>query len=348
MGGDVPPRVTYWTGIWEPRREALSAGLAALRAALAPRAPVVSFSSGQRTSPLPRGRVVRLSGRRWLALRALAAALEPRGAVTHLVAGLSSWHLLRALGRRPLLFTVAIGGPPLEPDLYRKVDRFVAESEALAGALAACGVDRAKVRVLYPGIDLTRFRPAPGPGRTPFRLLFASSPADPGELEERGVPLLVALARRVPDLEVVVPWRRWGDLAAARRALRALEPPPNFRVVEGDVVDMAAEYRAAHAVVCPFRSGAGKSCPASVVEGLASGRPALLTEGVGIADLVVAEGAGRAAAATVEALADELEALRSGYMGFAARARWLAERHFDRRETWKAYESLYRELAAAA
>ncbi len=344
----MPARVTYWTGIWDPRREALSSGVEALRAALAPRAPVVSFSAGQRTSALPRGRVVRLSGRRWLALRALAALLEPRGAVTHLIAGLSSWHLLRALGRRPLLFTVAIDGPPLAPDLYRKVDRFVAESDGLARALAACGVDPGKVRVLYTGIDLDRFRPAPAPAGGPFRLLFASSPADPSELEGRGVPLLVALARRVPDLEIVVPWRRWGDLDAARRGLRALDPPPNFRVVEGDVVDMAAEYRAAHAVACLFRPGSGKACPTSVVEGLACGRPALVTDGVGIADLLVAEGAGRAAPPAVEALADELEALRSGYPGFATRARSLAERRFDRQKTWKAYESLYRELGAAA
>jgi glycosyltransferase involved in cell wall biosynthesis len=337
--------VTYWTGIWEPHREALSSQVQKLRAALAPGSIVVSFSPGQRTR-MPRDRVLRLSGRRWLLLRGLALALEPRAKMTHVVGGTGSWHLLRSLGRRPILFTVALAGHPLEPSLYDKVAAFAAESEELAAALGAAGVDPAKIRLIRPGIDLALFHPSPAPPPSPFKLLFASTPADPHELDERGIPLLVELAREVPDLELTLLWRRWGSLADARKALRALDPPANLKVIERDSKDMSAELASVHATVCLFSRGAGKSCPNSVIEGLAVGRPALVSEEVGIAPTIDAAGAGRVASRDVPSLVAALETLRSDFAAHSARARLLAEQQFDWRETQQRYRELYRSISA--
>ncbi len=344
MGGDVPTRLTYWTGIWEPRREGMSGQIDFLRRRLAPLAPLVSFSAGQRTRPLPRHGVVRLSGRRWLLLRVLAAALEPRGDLSHLIGGIGSWHLLRALGRRPLLFSVAVPGLPLEPRLYARVTRFAPETEALAGLLAEAGVAPDRIEVVPPGVDLTRFAPSSPPPPKPFRLLFASTPADATEIGPRGVDLLIELARREPELEVVLPWRRWGDLAAARSALAALDPTPNVCLAEGDVADMAAELRGVHAVASFFAAGTGKSCPNSVLEGLACGRPALVADTVGIAAALEEGGAGCVAPRSADALAAALERLRGSYPTLAAGARRLAEQRFDRESYLAAYRRLYAEL----
>src|SRR5437868_5220046 len=116
----MPPRVTYWTGIWEPHREAISSEVQALRSALQPGAPVVSFSAGQRTSHRVRDRVVRLSGRRWLLLRGVATVLERRGDISHAFGSLADWHLLRSIGRRPVLFTVVADGPAPDQSLRDK------------------------------------------------------------------------------------------------------------------------------------------------------------------------------------------------------------------------------------
>src|SRR5262245_48580451 len=140
MDSDVPSAVTYWTGLWQPGREALSNEVQVLRDLHGGRAPVVSFSSGQRTTMSIGDRVIRLSSERWALLRAVAAAVEPRGAVTHVFGALDEWHLLRAVGRRPIVFTVALPGRAIDPANARKVSAFAAETEPLDDALVQSGV----------------------------------------------------------------------------------------------------------------------------------------------------------------------------------------------------------------
>jgi len=123
-------------------------------------------------------------------------------------------------------------------------------------------------------------------------------------------------------------------------------PPANFRVIQGDVTDMAAVYRDAHATVCCFEAGYGKSAPNSVVEGLAAGRPALLTDTCGIADLVADWQAGVVTQRSAEALAQGVDDLRRGYAAASAQARRLAEEEFNSRRALERYARLYRQLAA--
>ena len=264
---------------------------------------MVSFSSGQRSRLIPRHGVVQLSANQWVALRIAAALIERWGEVTHVFGGLESWHLLRALGRRPLVLTVAVPGRSGDPRLLNKVERFVVETNALANEVVANGVDPRRIEVVYPGIDLNVFRPAPPPASR-FRILFASSPADPAEFEARGIPLLIETARRCPDVEFVFLWRRWGSEAAATVALKALQPPANVTLNHVDARDMAAVYNSVHAVACCYAEGFGKSAPNSVIEGLACGRPALVSTACGLADVVKENGAGAVAARNPESLAN--------------------------------------------
>src|SRR4026209_786748 len=155
----MPPRVTYWTGTWDPVREAISKEVQTLRRAIRPSAPVISLSAGQRTSISLRDRVIRLAGAQWMVFRATAALVEPFGDVTHAFGALNAWHLPRALGRRPIIFTVALPGPALEPALYDTVTMFVVESECLADDLRRAGVSADKIRVIYPGVNLADYRP---------------------------------------------------------------------------------------------------------------------------------------------------------------------------------------------
>jgi glycosyltransferase involved in cell wall biosynthesis len=108
---------------------------------------------------------------------------------------------------------------------------------------------------------------------------------------------------------------------------------------------MADVFAAAHAVVCAYAPGFGKSAPNSVIEGLACGRPAILTESCGLVGVVTRGGAGVSAARFVGALAGAIEALRSRYDDYAAAARRLAEREFDANSFCAAYDALYQELA---
>ena len=65
----MPPRVTYWTGTWDPVKEAISKEVVALRIGSRARAPVVSFSPGQPNRLVRKDRVLTLSGGAWMFLR---------------------------------------------------------------------------------------------------------------------------------------------------------------------------------------------------------------------------------------------------------------------------------------
>lgn len=338
------PAVTYWTAQWNPSREAVSKEVALLRSSLSPESPVVCFGNAQRTRLLAGERVLQLAADRWLLLRGVAALLERRGAVTH-VAGDGSWHLLRALGRRPLVLTLMIPSDLPSTTLLDRVSLFVAESEALHDTLLAHGVDERRVRIVYPGIDLARFSVAPLPTDR-FRLIFASAPAHVSEFQGRGIPLMIELARRRPDIELLMLWRNWDDATTTAEAFRALDPPANVVIERGDLTDMNDGYARAHATICCFEAGAGKSSPNSVLEGLAAGRPALVTRECGIAGLIGRAGAGAVCERSVEALSDGVDRLMADLPGLSARARLTAEAHFDHHEFLRRYAAIYRDLAA--
>ena len=351
MDRDVPPQVTYWTGVWRPGSEALSNEVQALRDLYGGRAPVVSFSSGQRSAVSVRDRVVRLSSARWAALRAVAAAIEPRGEVTHVFGAIDEWHLLRAVGRRPVVFTVALPGGALDAKLAQKVSLFAAETEPLAEALIEGGIPADKVAVVYPGVNLQHYCPDPGvliatDGR--FRLLFASTPADLAEFSRRGIPFLVELARARPEIDIVLLWRDWGSRRAANRALAHLSPPDNVIVETKSGRSMADIYRSADATVICYEEGFGKSCPNSIVESLACGRPALVANTCGLAPLVARSGAGAVFSRDVDAAGAALDAVRRNYATMAVRARMLAVEHFDIDHFRLRYCELYAQLARAA
>lgn len=345
MDRDVPARVTYWTGTWDPEREAISKEVETLRRLQHPRGTVVGFSPGNRTAFRARDGVITLSAGWWMVFRACAAALEPRGDVTHAFGGVDAWHLLRSLGRRPFLFTAVAPGAALAPALYEGVSHFVAESEPLAVSLRDAGVPADRISVVYPGVDLECFAPTPLPWSDRFRVLFASSPADPAEIETRGVGLLVELARRHPDIEVIALWRQWGAVGRSRKLLLKLAPPSNFHVEELGSRRMSQVYASVHATACLFAEGVGKSCPNSVVESLACGRPALVSRTCGIAGVLEASGAGVSSELNPDALDAALDRLRGNLVGLSARARRLAEDQFGMERFCRTYLELYERLS---
>jgi glycosyltransferase involved in cell wall biosynthesis len=347
MDRDVPPRVTYWTGVWAPSKEAISSQVEELRSAnRRAKGLVVVFGPGVRSGVSWSERVVRLDASRWIAYRALARLAEPLGDVTHVFSQMDAWHPLRVLGRRPLALTVVQEGPPLAESLYRRVGVFVAETASVARALRTAGVDEARIRTIYPGVDLTRFVHAPVTADRPLRLLFASTPSDPDEIDSRGVPLLVEVARRCPEIEIQILWRRWGDERRARAILANLDPPSNVRVDWEDATDMPAAYHAAHGVIVCFAQGKGKSCPLSILEALACGRPVLMTDTCGLADVLASRPCAVVAPRDPAGLAAGVSQLACGLAERSADARAAAEELFDLRRMRAAYQAVYDDLLA--
>ena len=342
----MQPRVTYWLGGWHPTREAVSKEVQALR----PQASsswVVSVAEDNKLSWNWRARRILLPARHKDLTVMAMAAIERLGQVSHAFNAMDGWMFLRALGGRPLIYTVTTEGTPTARDreLFARVSLFAAETTSLADSLVRSGVEPSRVRVIHPGVDLKRFSPSRDEAPGDFTVLFASTPITAAEIEGRGIGLLGDVARRLPDVRFRTLWRQWGDQVAALRAVAALGLPSNVVVHWGDSADIVDEYRRAHATIACFAPGVGKSAPNSVIEGLACGRPAIVTDTVGLAPLVAQTGAGVVTARCADALAEGIDQLRRNYRSYARRARPAAETWFGLEQFSAAYGRLYRDLA---
>jgi len=83
------------------------------------------------------------------------------------------------------------------------------------------------------------------------------------------------------------------------------------------------------------------------VEGLASGRPALVTEQVGLAEILRDSGAGVISARSGPAVAQALDRLEGDWKNYGSAARRLAERWFGADRFLDEYRRLYDEMLAA-
>jgi glycosyltransferase involved in cell wall biosynthesis len=346
------PRIAYWTGWLSPEMEGCSKEVFDLKDHFT-RSHLFGLSRYYTVRWSPRERYAGMNIRFYPLLRLLAPLLERSVDLHHIYGSLSEWFFLRALQRRPIVLTVATEEPPFNREVYRHVRRFVVHAPATARSLIARGFDPDRIRLIYPGIDVARFRPRDRASAPPlwvstdpkrFRVLFATTPNRREGLEARGINLLLRTAQRLPDVDFFLPWRPW---AGARRlaAIVQQDAPANVHMSTALQPDMTRLFHATDATIAPFLQPKDmKICPTSLVESLASGRPLLVSTKVGLADLVRDEGGGQVFEPSSNGLCESVEALRSNYQQHAANARLIAERHFDARVCHQLYEQLYQEV----
>ncbi|HMB71113.1 MAG TPA: glycosyltransferase [bacterium] len=336
-------RVVYWnTACLEPSIEAVSKELFEL-AAHFPDSRLFAVSPHLGFRREDGGRVLGFHPRWDLTLRLLIPWVERGARISHVYSDPSPWLFHRTLRRRPLVWTVATeAGRLLEPfaDRCRVV---VAQTEGFRRRLREAGLPEDRLRWIPPGIDLDRFRPSASRPEGGPRLLFASAPRSAEELEARGVPLLIDAARQAPEMSVRLLYRQWRSgytsLAPTEEAVRGLA---NVELVRESVKDMAGEYPGHHFTVIPYTTpDGGKECPNSLLEGMACGVPALVSDAAPFAEYVRQHGCGEVFEPTPAGLAVAVERGLARWDERSRAARTAAERDFDRRVTLRRYEEVY-------
>jgi glycosyltransferase involved in cell wall biosynthesis len=344
MDRDMPPRVAYWTSSFEPELEAIASEVALLRREFP--SSVAWGLSHRRRITLSRSRGYCLHPRLHLLFRLATRVLEPAFDVHHVFGSVGDWFYLNRSRRQPTVLTVAAHSQPVERHFLQRVDRFAVEYPGARADLESLGIDRGRIRLIFPPVDLERFRPAPKPA-APFTVLFASSPEKPDWLEARGVPLLLEAAALRPAMRFRLLWRPWGTSEPQVRKWIESRGLRNVELIVGRRENMAAEYRSAHVCAAPFTDRErAKPAPNSIVESLACGRPVLVTEAVGLADVIREDQAGLVCPASGAAVADQLDRLEADWERFAGAARRLAERRFGADRFLAEYRRLYDEVIA--
>jgi glycosyltransferase involved in cell wall biosynthesis len=279
-----------------------------------------------------------------LLFRLLTAILEPLFDINHIFGSLSDWYYLRSVRRRPTILTLATAGPVASTDLLNRVDHFVVETPEALRELDQVGISHNRVSLILPPVDLLRFQPQLPPSG-PFTVLFASSPERANWLEARGVHLILESAALRPQYHFRLLWRPWGDSESMVRQWINDRQLENVEVIVGRQPNMAEQYAQAHVTIAPFvDSNCCKPLPNSILESMASGRPVLVTDLVGLGEEIERHRAGFVSEATVPALIDRLDQLRSNWHEFARPARAFAEKRFSLDRFVTAYHQLYRKI----
>lgn len=206
--------------------------------------------------------------------------------------------------------------------------RIVAISQLVRGQiLRRYGLPAEDVEVVYPGVDLARFRPSPEPERRERRAELGIGPEQPliaflgSDYRRKGLETLLGALALLPEAHALVIGRDPREASYRERAA-ALGVLPRVQLL-GVRPDPERWLAAADCLAFPSHFDAFGS---AVLEGLACGLPAVVSRRAGAAELVVegktgalVEGPGDPAA-WARALAPFLAPARHQEAGRAARS----------------------------
>ncbi|WP_165789955.1 glycosyltransferase [Paenibacillus sp. GM1FR] len=157
-------------------------------------------------------------------------------------------------------------------------------------------------------LDLSLFSPQPHDVLT---LGFASAPLSVELWEDRGVFLLLLLAKQLSDFRFKLAWRYEGyeEIVNLIKEMNL----NNVEVLNG-YLNMYEFYSDIDVMIAPFKvANNNHSSPLSIVEASVLGIPVLVTEKVGISDIIRNNQLGVVASCDVDNMADSIHRLFSDY-----------------------------------
>lgn len=173
-----------------------------------------------------------------------------------------------------------------------KLRGIIAQSKRTKNQLISAGVNPSKIILMYPLIDLSKFKYSEPLPMNKFGILFASSPnlEVPREdnFRDKGVPLLLESFKefiKEEDAILYIVWREKYN-KGLYQMINRLDLKSHVKVIDG-VVNMPEIYAKTHITVIPFLNlWRSPEIPLSAVESLACGRPIVTTDVVDIAETV--------------------------------------------------------------
>jgi len=269
--------------------------------------------------------------------------IEKKTDLSHIYTSLGNYFYLRLLRKKPIVLTAA-GASSKEKikkclPFYKNLNKIIVESEKDKKMLLSLGVDNKKIFLIYPGINLKKFKYKQAKGK--FKILFASSPMQEIHFKSRGIYLLIEAAKELPDIEFILLWRG-KYLNKIKSFVSGID---NIKIINKKIRDISKIYEQAHATILPFTSYLNtKPCPHSAIESLASGKPVLVTDVSGIVGLVRKEKCGIITKTTKKGIIEGIIKLRKSYKAFQKNCFKVAKRYFDEQRFVRNYKKIYNEL----
>lgn len=271
---------------------------------------------------------------------------ERKGDISHIFSSLGDFPYLRILNKRPIILTGS-SAPSSENKILRnlnrlkKLDKIVVECNRYKKMLISLGISHKKIDVIYPGIDLFKYKKPHGR----FKVLFLSSPPVMSYFKARGIDLIIKTAKKMPNIQFILVWREEKTtFNAIKKLTRSLN---NITVIKGVLSESSIHklYDECHITIAPFVGfEKNKPCPNSIVESLAHGKPVLITKDVMISDIISKEKCGAVINPTYVEMIDAINILQKKYNFFQKKAQKCARKYFSRNVMLAKYLELYNDL----
>jgi glycosyltransferase involved in cell wall biosynthesis len=220
----------------------------------------------------------------------------------------------------------------------KKIDAIVVESHEDKNILGSLGLDN--VQVIFPGIDLNGFNYSKPEGKN-FKLLFASAPLRIHSFEHNGVNLITNAFTDLKNIELICLWRG-KYLIEMGKLIKKTNNQKKIHIIN-KVISMKEELNKVHATVLPYTgTNECKTCPNSLVESLAAGKPVLTTDIIPFSNLVLKERCGVVIEPTKEGFLEGIKDLRENYDKYQEKCIPVAKKYFSKERFVKEYNTLYK------
>jgi len=269
--------------------------------------------------------------------------------ISHIYTSVNDMPYMRLVMAKNIILTsvegVDLSRLKLNIDLLRtKINRIVVQSEGDKDLLIKNGVIEEKINVIYPGVDLSKYVVKKNPlfKKDGMKILFASSPLKEDHFKSRGVDFILKNKNVFCDAnaELTLLWRDRFIKDILKKIWKINGDCIKLKVK--DIHYMNKFYQKYHATIIPYSGSVGnKPCPNSLIESLASGIPVLVSEDVGVSDLIEREKCGVIFKLTKESLRRSIEKLRNNYSIYQSNTRRVAYKYFDEKVFLLKYRRLY-------
>jgi len=269
---------------------------------------------------------------------------DKKNKISHIYASLGDFPYLTFLKKKPIVIT-GISLPPKERikksiKKLKRLNKIVVECNRDKRKLIEWGIHIKKIEVVYPGIDLKKFSFAKAKGN--FNILFASSPMREIDFEKKGVNLVLRAAKEMAEIGFIMLWRNV-LLEKIKNKIKK-DNLKNVLLVNKYIENMNDAFAQAHATIMPYMQENDKSCPLSLIESLAAGKPVIVSDKVGVSDIIKKEKCG-VVFKNEKDIVSAVKELKKNYRDYQKNCRKTALKYFSIERFIKDYQVIYHELS---
>ena len=211
-----------------------------------------------------------------------------------------------------------------------KLPAIIVQSNKVKNQLTDLGIGTNKIYLIFPFIDLKKFKNTEPQNLNTFKILFASAPTTDNNFDDKGVSLLLESFKefvKYNDARLYIVWRK-ECIDKLYDKISELKLDDSVEVID-DIVFMPEMYAKSHITVIPYLNLKwSPEIPLSAVESLACGRPVVTTDIAEIAEIVKKYKCGCVSKPIKTVFSETLEECKRNYQTYQKNSRKTAEELF--------------------